>query len=90
MTDLKDRKNAMLHIAEERRGTKDVLIETIGVELFNQFCRMGFIKKGVSTEKKNPVSTWQITEQGEKQTLFYRNPTCEEKVLGQIYYALGI
>lgn len=52
MAELKDRRDALLYIAEEHRGTKNALIEKIGTELFDQFCRMGFIKKGVSVENK--------------------------------------
>lgn len=90
MTEFKGRKDALLYIAKELRGTKNALIEKIGVELYDQFCRMGFIKKGVSVENKKPCSTWQITKLGKSQASFYRKPTLEEETLGQIYNSLGI
>lgn len=90
MAELKDRRDALLYIAEEHRGTKNALIEKIGIELYDQFCRMGFIKKGVSVENKEPLSTWQITKLGKEQVFFYRKPTYEEETLGQIYNSLGI
>lgn len=91
MAELKDRRDAILYIAEQRRGTKDALIHKIGEDFYNQFCRMGFIKKGVSiAERKAPTSTWQITELGKKQKEFYREPNHREKELGKIYFSLGI
>lgn len=90
MAELKDRRDALLYIAKEHRGTKNALIEKIGIELYDQFCRMGFIKKGVSVENKKPCSTWQITELGKSQVFFYRKTTYEEETLGQFYNSLGI
>lgn len=67
------------------------MVHKIGEDLYNQFCRMGFIKKGVSfAEKKVLTSTWQITESGKKQKEFYREPNHGEKELGKIYFSLGI
>lgn len=90
MANLKDRKDAMLYIAKEHQGTKDVLVKEIGEELYEQFCRMGFIKKGITSQDKILRSTWQITESGRRQSFFYRDPNQEEKKLGQIYNSLGI
>lgn len=89
--ELKDRKEAILYVAQKRNGTRDALIHKIGKDFYNQFCRMGFIKKGISVaEKKKAISTWHITELGKKQTDFYREPNPEEKERGQVLFSLGI
>ena len=45
---IKDRKEAIMFIANKRHGSMDDLVGMIGEKFFNQFCRMGFIKKGVT------------------------------------------
>ena len=44
---INDRKEAILFIANKQHGSKKELIGEIGEKFFNQFCRMGFIKKGM-------------------------------------------
>lgn len=86
-----DRKNAILHVANKQHGSKKELISEIGEKFFNQFCRMGFIKKGVTKGTDDQAcSTWQITKLGKEQRDFYREPTLSERLDGQRFYALGV
>lgn len=56
---INDRKEAILFIANKQHGSKKELIGEIGEKFFNQFCRMGFIKKGITKDKLEQVnSTW--------------------------------
>ena len=90
MMRLTDRKDAIRYIAQIHQGTRDDLIAEIGLDLYEQFSRMGFIKRGISKNDKQFSSTWQITELGEKQEHFYRSPNEQEKELGRYYHSLGI
>lgn len=90
MTKLTDRKEAIRYIADVHQGTRDDLISIIGEELYNQFSRMGFIRRGISKKNEKFASTWQITELGVKQEHFYRSPDEQEKELGRYYHSLGI
>lgn len=91
MAEFKDRKEAIIYIAEECRGNRNDLVNEIGEDLFNQFCSLGFIKKGITfTEDQKEISTWQITESGKKQKEFYRGPNEEEERLGKLFFSLGI
>lgn len=90
MMRLTDRKEAIRHIAKVHQGTRNELIDQIGKELYEQFSRMGFIKRGISQHDGQFTSTWQITELGEKQEQFYRSPNEQEKKLGLYYHSLGI
>ena len=88
---INDRKNAILFIASKQHGSKNELIKEIGEKFFNQFCRMGFIKKGVTKSLNDQInSTWQITKLGKEQQVFYREPTQIERLDGQRFYALGV
>ena len=65
---INDRKEAILFIAKKQHGGKRELIGEIGEKFFNQFCRMGFIKKGITKDKLEQLnSTWQITKLGKEQ-----------------------
>lgn len=56
---ISDRKEAILFIANKQHGGQIELIGEIGEKFFNQFCRMGFIKKGITKDKFEQVnSTW--------------------------------
>lgn len=91
MARMKDRKDAILYIAGQGHGTKESLISEIGEELYDQFCYMGFIRKGVTvTGQEKPASTWRITELGKKQKDFYREPDQREKELGKLYFSLDL
>lgn len=90
MMRLTDRKEAIRYIAEVHQGTKEDLIAQIGKDLYEQFSRMGFIKRGISPNAGKFASTWQITELGKKQEHFYRSPNEQEKELGRYYHSLGI
>ena len=88
---ISDRKEAILFIANKQHGGQIELIGEIGEKFFNQFCRMGFIKKGITKDKLEQVnSTWQITKLGNEQEKFYREPTRLERLDGQRFYALGV
>ena len=88
---INDRKEAILFIANKQHGSKKELIGEIGEKFFNQFCRMGIIKKGITKDKLEQVnSTWQITKLGKEQEKFYREPTRLERLDGQCFYALGV
>ena len=88
---INDRKEAILFIANKQHGSKKELIGGIGEKFFNQFCRMGFIKKGITKDKLEQVnSTWQITKLGKEQEKFYREPTRLKRLDGQRFYALGV
>lgn len=49
----------MLFIANKRHGSMDDLVDTIGEKFFNQFCRMGFVKNGVTKTTSEIKPTWQ-------------------------------
>ncbi len=88
---INDRKEAILFIANKQHGSKNELINQIGEKFFNQFCRMGFIKKGVTQNLGAQVhSTWQITQLGKEQQEFYREPNSRERQDGRCFYALGV
>lgn len=75
-------KQAINYINHNKLGYNSELIETIGIELYNQFITLGFINKG--------LISWKITKLGEHQAEFYRTPNEEEKKLGVLYHDLGI
>lgn len=75
------RKDAILYLAEQKEGMNEALQTLIGKDLFEQFVRMGFISRG--------KDKWKITEQGMKQSQFYRPPTVEEATLGRFYWIVG-
>lgn len=85
-----NRKEAILEALKQERGYGEDLTKCIGVENYNQLCRLGFIKKGICYEQGQPKSTWQLTQTGKSQATFYRKPTTEEKQLGQLLYTLGL
>lgn len=88
---INDRKEAILLIANKQHGSKKELVSEIGERFFNQFCRMGFIKKGITKDKKEQInSTWQITKLGKEQQKFYREPSPSERLDGRRIYALGV
>lgn len=88
---ISDRKEAILFIANKQHGSKKELIGEIGEKFFNQFWRMGFIKKVITKDKLEQVNfTWQITKLGKEQEKFYREPTRLERLDGQRFYALGV
>ncbi len=88
---INDRKDALMFIANKQHGSKKELIGQIGEKFFNQFCRMGFIKKGVTQNMDAKVSsTWKITELGKEQREFYREPTQKERLEGACFFALGV
>ena len=87
---IKDRKEAIMFIANKRHGSMDDLVGMIGEKFFNQFCRMGFIKKGVSKTASEIKSTWQLTKLGAEQHAFYREPNHAERSNGYCFFSLGV
>lgn len=87
---IKDRKEAIMFIANKRHGSMDDLVGMIGENFFNQFCRMGFIKKGVTKTASEIKSTWQLTKLSAEQQAFYREPNYAERSNGYCFYSLGV
>lgn len=58
------RQKAYKYVLDERKGTQSKLISTIGQELFDEFCILGFITQGADAKWEK---RWRITNFGQKQ-----------------------
>ncbi|MBR3677112.1 MAG: hypothetical protein IKN71_08280 [Alphaproteobacteria bacterium] len=77
-----DRRKALLHMVQIQHGDMTDAQSLIAPELLEQFRVLGFIRIG--------DGKWQITSIGIKQSLFYRDPTPEEREEGHQMHDLGI
>lgn len=77
-----DRKKALLHLVQIQQGNWVDAQSLIDSELLQQFYNLGFIR--------HVDDKWQITSIGIKQSLFYREPTPEEREQGLQMHKLGI
>jgi hypothetical protein len=76
------RKKAIEEIFTKQKGEITQLEHRIGNELFEQFCLMGFVRRGVASKNKKTVRTWSITDLGrEEYKFFFSDPTQEEREL---------
>jgi len=77
-----DRKKALLHLVKIQQGDWADAQSLIDAGLLQQFYNLGFIR--------HIDDKWQITSIGVKQSLFYRDPTPEEREQGLLLHKLGI
>jgi len=63
-----DRKVAYEFLLSKKCGFKNVLIEIIGDNFFNEFRLIGYIKEGMNSDWKE---RWAITDLGESQMTSY-------------------
>jgi hypothetical protein len=77
-----DRRKALLHLAHIQQGNWADAQERIDPKLLQQFYVLGFIR--------HEGDKWQITSIGIKQSLFYRDPTPEEREEGLLMHELNI
>ena len=77
-----NRKEALLYLVQKQQGNLSEAQSQIEPELLEKFRILGYIRCG--------KDKWQITSDGVKQSLFYREPTPEEREQGLQMYKLGI
>lgn len=77
-----DRRKALLHLVQIKQGDWADAQSMIDSELLQQFYNLGFIR--------HIDDKWQITSIGVKQSLFYRDPTPEEREEGLLMHKSGI
>ena len=77
-----DRKKALLLLVQMQQGNWTDAQSQIDFELLQQFYNLGFIR--------HVGDKWQITSIGVKQSLFYREPTPEERKQGLKMQKLGL
>ena len=77
-----DRRKALLHLVQIKQGDWADAQSVIDSELLQQFYNLGFIR--------HIDDKWQITSIGVKQSLFYRDPTPEEREEGLLMHKSGI
>jgi len=77
-----DRKKALLHLVQMQQGNLAEAQSQIEPELLEKFRILGYIRCG--------KDKWQITSDGVKQSLFYREPTPEEREQGLKMHKLGL
>ncbi len=75
-------KEALLYLVQKQQGNLSEAQSQIEPELLEKFRILGYIRCG--------KDKWQITSDGVKQSLFYREPTPEEREQGLQMYKLGI
>lgn len=75
-------KEALLYLVQKQQGNFAEAQSQIEPELLEKFRILGYIRHG--------NNKWQITSEGVKQSLFYREPTPQEVEQGKQMYALGI
>lgn len=77
-----DNKKALLYLVQMQQGSFNNVQSQIDSELLKRFEVLGFIR--------HVDDKWQITSIGIKQSLFYRDPTPEEKEQGRLMHKLGV
>lgn len=77
-----NRKEALLYLVQKQQGNLSEAQSQIEPELLEKFRILGYIRCG--------KDKWQITSDGVKQSLFYREPTPEEREQGLQMHKLGI
>ena len=77
-----DRKKALLHLVQIQQGNLSEAQSQIEPKLLEKFRLLGYIRCG--------KDKWQITSEGVKQSLFYREPTPEEREQGLKMQKLGL
>ncbi|MBR6355216.1 MAG: hypothetical protein IKR92_00030 [Alphaproteobacteria bacterium] len=75
-------REALLFLVQKQQGQWNELQSQIEPKMLDWFKTMGYIRHG--------KDKWQITSAGVKQSLFYREPTPEEREQGLLMYQLGI
>lgn len=75
-------KEALLLLVQKKQGQWNEAQSKIEPKLLEWFITMDYIR--------HVKDKWQITSDGVKQSLFYREPTAEERELGKLMYQLDI
>ena len=75
-------KEALLLLVQKKQGQWNEAQSKIEPKLLEWFITMDYIR--------HVKDKWHITPEGVKQSLFYREPTAEERELGKLMYQLDI
>ena len=75
-------KEALLYLVEKQQGNLAEAQSYVESELLDKFRILGYIRCG--------QNKWQITSAGVRQSLFYREPTAEEREQGKLMHQLDI
>jgi len=75
-------KEALLLLVQKQQGKWDEAQSQIKPELLEWFITLGYIR--------HIKDKWQITSEGVRQSLFYREPTAKEREQGKLMYQLDI
>ena len=75
-------KEALLLLVQKQQGKWNEAQSQIEPKLLEWFTTMRYIR--------HVKDKWQITSEGVKQSLFYREPTAEERELGEQMHRLDI
>ena len=84
---INNRIDAYKHILETKCGNKTDLVEKITLELFEEFCLVGYIQEGMDGKWNE---RWQITSFGASQIQTYLNFSQKEKGLDAFIQTLGV
>lgn len=74
-------KEALLLLVQKQQGQWNEAQSQIEPKLLEWFITMRYIR--------HVNNKWQITSDGVRQSLFYREPTVDERELGNLMYELG-
>lgn len=77
-----ERKKALLHLVQKQQGSWNEAQSQIEPELLEKFKTLGYLR--------HVGDKWQITSEGVRQSLFYREPTSAEREEGLQMHKLGI
>lgn len=75
-------KEALLLLVQKQQGSWAEVQSQVKPSLLDWFITMGYIRHG--------NDKWQITSDGVRQSLYYRELTPEEKELANLMYNLGL
>lgn len=74
-------KEALLLLVQKQQGKWKNVQQEVASELLERFKTLGYIR--------HVNDKWQITSEGIKQSLFYREPTDEEREQGKLMHKLN-
>ena len=75
-------KEALLLLVQKQQGNWDELRQEVEPKMLEWFITLRYIR--------HVNDKWQITSEGVRQSLFYREPTAEEREQGKLMYWLSL